>query len=80
MSDFSHIKVRKARAEHGCVDCHGVIHKGERYAVYSGACEGNVYAEKVCTACAIVRWAGVTWILTTIAPTEAQKENGQCDE
>ena len=83
MSDFSHIKVRKARAEHGCVDCHGVIHKGERYAVYSGACEGNMYAEKVCSHCAKLRKQGVTFCICDIpqsvgvltdAPTEAQKE------
>ncbi len=50
------------------------IEKGKRYVIYSGACEGNVYAEKVCTACAIIRRQGVTWVLTTSAPTEAQKE------
>ena len=83
MSDFSHIEVRKARAKHGCVDCHGVIQKGERYAVYSGACEGNMYAEKVCSPCAKLRKQGMTFRIYDIpqivgvlidAPTEAQKE------
>lgn len=74
MSDFSRAFDRKARKKHMCVDCQGAIEKGERYVVYSGACEGKVYAEKVCTACAIVRRQGVTWIVKTQAPTEAQKE------
>lgn len=74
MSDFFRNQNRKARKKHECVDCHGAIEKGVRYVVYSGACEGNVYAEKVCTACAIVRRQGVTWIVKTQAPTEAQKE------
>lgn len=74
MSDFSRTQDRKARKKHECVDCHGAIDRCERYVVYSGACEGNVYAEKVCTACAIVRQQGVTWIVTTQAPIEAQKE------
>jgi len=74
VSDFSLTRDRKARKKHECVDCHGAIEKGKRYVIYSGACEGNVYAEKVCTACAIIRRQGVTWVLTTSAPTEAQKE------
>ena len=83
MSDFSRTQDRKARKRHECVDCHSSIEKGERYVVCSGAIEGNVYAEKVCSHCAKLRKQGVTFRICDIpqsvgvltdAPTEAQKE------
>ena len=46
---------RKARTEHRCCECHGVIEKGERYHYHSGVWDGSPASFKVCSDCEALR-------------------------
>jgi hypothetical protein len=46
------VKTRKARREHRCCECHGVIRAGEDYNFVSGIWDGEAMDFKRCPTCA----------------------------
>ncbi len=55
MSDCYTFKQRRARKEHICVECKGVIKKDEQYTYHSGVWEGIGQDFKVCCDCQELR-------------------------
>lgn len=55
MSDCYTFKQRRARKEHICVECKGVIKKDEQYTYHSGVWEGIGQDFKVCYDCQEIR-------------------------
>jgi hypothetical protein len=51
MGDFCQHEERKARKQHKCIECRGVIPVGEAYHYYSGAWEGKGFSVKRCNDC-----------------------------
>jgi len=49
------MKTRKARKEHKCCECHGVIQRGELYHYHHGIFDGNPVHYKVCADCEALR-------------------------
>ncbi len=41
----------KARKEHVCCECQGIIKPGEIYHRFSGVCEGGIEVYKICSWC-----------------------------
>ncbi len=52
---YSLMKTRKARKEHKCCECHGVIQRGELYHYHHGIFDGNPVHYKVCDDCEVLR-------------------------
>ena len=48
-------KLRKARKEHKCCECHGKINKGEQYHYHHGIFDGETCDYKVCLDCELLR-------------------------
>lgn len=44
----------KARKEHKCGECHGIIKKGEIYHMYHGIHDGTPFRAKICTHCEVI--------------------------
>lgn len=55
MSDCYTFKQRKAKEEHVCIECKGIIKKGEQYTYHSGVWEGVGQDFKVCCDCQEIR-------------------------
>ena len=49
------LKQRVARKEHKCIECHGIIKKGELYDFHSGVWDGQGQSFKVCLDCEELR-------------------------
>ena len=52
---FMNTEHPKARKEHKCFECGGVIQKGEKYEKIEGVWDGNFYRFKTCNDCAELR-------------------------
>ena len=46
---------RKARKDHKCYECHGIIQKGEKYHNHHGVWDGSGSTYKVCVECDALR-------------------------
>ncbi len=58
MSDFQVTSILKARKQHRCCECSGMILPGQQYERVSGVWEGNADAFKTCLPCMEARdWA-----------------------
>ncbi len=42
---------RRARKQHKCEECSGIIHPGANYRFVSGRSEGEIWQAKICAAC-----------------------------
>lgn len=51
---YSH-KLRKARKDHECCECSGIINKGENYHYHSGIWEFEPDSFKICVDCELLR-------------------------
>ena len=47
--------VRKARKDHVCIECHGIISKGEFYHYHHGVFDGSGVHHKECNECCTLR-------------------------
>lgn len=50
------VSIRKARKEHICCECRGIIHTGERYNYHHGVWNGKAASYKVCFDCDDLRY------------------------
>jgi hypothetical protein len=48
-------KDRKARKDHKCCECHGIIGRGELYHYHHGIWDGEAMSFKVCVDCELLR-------------------------
>ncbi len=55
MPDVYRLSERKARKDHQCCECKGVIGKGEKYNYHSGIWNGEPASYKVCLDCDALR-------------------------
>ena len=55
MPDVYRIEKPKARKEHKCYECRGVIAVGEAYCLHSGIWDGKASRFKVCSDCEALR-------------------------
>ncbi len=49
------VEMRKARIEHKCCECHGIIKRGETYNYHHGVWDGEGASFKVCVDCETLR-------------------------
>lgn len=49
--DFSSTKMLKAKIDHECIECRGVIKKGDQYEKTSGKWDGNFDSFRTCVDC-----------------------------
>lgn len=54
-SEFTSTKMLKAKKDHKCYECRGVIKKGDRYEKTSGVWDGTFDTFKVCLDCLSLR-------------------------
>ncbi len=53
--EFYFATTRKARKDHKCCECRGLIAKGQEYEAFTSKYDGRVSTEKTCYACADIR-------------------------
>jgi hypothetical protein len=54
-NDFYRERMPKARKEHVCCECKGVINIGEQYQYASGKADGDMWQAKTCALCCEIR-------------------------
>jgi hypothetical protein len=60
--EFYHREIRKARKEHKCEECPGVIRPGDKYEHVRGKWDGYVDSFKTCERCVEIR----TWVKNNV--------------
>ena len=54
---FCSTKIRTAKKQHRCDECHGTIQPGERYEYAAGKQDGDMWDSKSCPRClALIEW------------------------
>src|SRR4051812_13436472 len=50
-TEFFYEETRKARKQHKCSECSGVIDVGKKYWRVGGKCEGEIWRQSICGPC-----------------------------
>ena len=63
------VKTRRARKEHKCCECHGLILPGSRYEYTSGIWDGDPMDFKTCLTCVAIReqYCPRSWVYGMLA-------------
>lgn len=55
LPSFCNVVYRKAKKEHRCCECSGLIHVGEKHEYASGVWDGDFRAFRTCSSCETLR-------------------------